>query len=142
MSQRDPVVIPMLSYENGVAALEWLARAFGFRERERLLDDAGRLSHGEMDVGDGVIMLATPTPEYENPRRHRERCESARRWSAVSWVIDGVLVHVENVDAHCERARKAGASILSEPEGGEHGRRYRVEDLEGHRWMFLQREDD
>lgn len=139
MSQKDPEVIPMLSYEDGVAALEWLARAFGFRESARLVDAEGRLTHGEMDAGNGVIMLATPTPEYENPRRHRERCEPARRWSTVPWVIDGVLVLVEDVDAHCEQARKAGASILSEPEDGGPGRRYRVEDLEGHRWMFLQR---
>ncbi|MGH9870055.1 MAG: VOC family protein [Candidatus Polarisedimenticolia bacterium] len=139
MKEVSPAVVPMLSYENGVAALEWLARAFGFRETARMLDADGRLSHGEMAVGNGVIMLATPTPDYESPRRHRERCEPARRWAAVPWVIDGVLVHIEDVDAHCERARKAGASILSEPEGGGPGRRYRVEDLEGHRWMFLQR---
>ena len=139
MAQHDPDVIPMLSYENGVAALEWLARAFGFKERTRMIDAAGRLAHGEMEAGGGLIMLATPTPAYESPRRHREECAPARRWCEVPWVIDGVLVHVADVDAHCERARKAGATILSEPEGGSPGRRYRVEDLEGHRWMFLQR---
>jgi uncharacterized glyoxalase superfamily protein PhnB len=133
-------VIPMLSYEDGVAALDWLVQAFGFSERARMLWPDGRLSHGEMEAGDGVIMLATPTPDYECPKRHREQCESARRWSAVPWVIDGVLVHVDNVDQHYERARAAGALILSEPEDGYPGRRYRAEDLEGHRWMFLQRE--
>jgi uncharacterized glyoxalase superfamily protein PhnB len=138
MPHDDPAVIPMLSYEDGVAALEWLARAFGFKERARVLDAHGRLAHGEMQAGDGVIMLATPTPAYESPRRHRERCAAARLWSAVPWVIDGVLVHVEDQDAHCERARQAGAAILSPPESGDHGRRYRAEDPEGHRWMFLQ----
>ena len=132
-------VIPMLSYENGLAALEWLGKAFGFTERARLVDAQGRLTHGEMEAGGGLIMLATPTPDYESPKHHREACASARRWSTVPWVIDGVLVLVEDVDAHCERARRAGAVILSEPEGGEPGRRYRAEDLEGHSWMFLQR---
>jgi len=47
-------------------------------------------------------------------------------------------VYVDGVDAHYERARQAGANILSAPEGGLPGRRYRAEDLEGHRWMFLQ----
>ena len=139
MSHDNHGVVPMLAYENGVAALEWLARAFGFRETARMLDAEGRLSHGEMEAGSGTIMLATPTPDYESPRRHREHCEPARRWSAVPWVIDGVLVCIDDGDAHCERARRAGASILSEPESGGPGRRYRVEDLEGHRWMFLQR---
>ena len=36
MSANYPTVIPMLSYEDGVAALEWLAKAFGFRERTRI----------------------------------------------------------------------------------------------------------
>jgi PhnB protein len=129
----------MIAYEDGISALEWLERTFGFRERTRMVEPDGRLSHGEMEAGEGVIMVATPSPEYEGPRRHRERCEAARRWSTVPWVIDGVLVYVPDVDAHYERAKRAGAVILIEPEDGFPGRRYRAEDLEGHRWMFLQR---
>lgn len=141
MAERQlPSVIPMISYEDGIAALDWLATAFGFREETRMTGKDGRLSHGEMTAGDGVIMLATPTPDYQGPKTHRERCEDARKWSGVPWVIDGILVYVENVDEHYERARKAGARILSEPEGGPPGRRYRAEDLEGHRWMFMERE--
>ena len=139
MAVKYPEVIPMIAYEDGPAAMDWLAKAFGFRERTRMLDKSGRLSHGEMQAGDGLIMLATPTPEYEAPRRHRARCEPAQRWSMVPYIIDGVLVYVDNVDAHYQRAKKEGASILSEPEGSEEGRRYRAEDLEGHRWMFVQR---
>jgi uncharacterized glyoxalase superfamily protein PhnB len=128
----------MLAYEDGPGALDWLARAFGFVERARMMHD-GRLGHGEMETGSGLVMLATPTPDYESPRHHRTRCERARAWSSVPWVIDGVLVHVENIDAHFERAKQAGATILSELEDGFPGRRYRAEDLEGHRWMFMQR---
>jgi uncharacterized glyoxalase superfamily protein PhnB len=129
----------MLAYEDGFAALDWLARAFGFRERTRMVGKDGRLAHGEMDAGDGVIMLATPTPEYEGPKKHRTRCEQARRWSEVPWVIDGVLVFVPDVDAHFAHAKREGATILSAPEPGPPARRYRVEDLEGHRWMFMER---
>src|SRR4030095_11013609 len=63
-------VIPTLAYENGVAALEWLAAAFGFREVARQIAKDGTLSHGEMECGGGRIMLATPTPDYESPRHH------------------------------------------------------------------------
>src|SRR5438552_13326336 len=73
-----PAVIPMIAYENGPAAMDWLARAFGFRERARFLGDGGRLSHGEMEAGDGLIMLATPSPHYHGPKRHREESEAAR----------------------------------------------------------------
>ena len=139
MATEHQVVIPMISYEDGMAAMDWLSRAFGFRERARIADSAGRLTHGELDVGGGLVMLASPTPEYEAPKRHRENCERAKRWSSVPWIIDGVLVHVDDLDSHFERARAAGATILSGIEEGPPGRRYRVEDLEGHRWFFIER---
>jgi len=139
MSDEYPAVIPMVAYEDGAAAMDWLTRAFGFRERARMLGENGRLSHGEMEAGEGMIMLATPSPDYHAPKRHREECNAARKWSEVPFIIDGVLVYVNDVDAHCERARDAGATILSEVESGGPGKRYRAEDLEGHRWMFMER---
>ena len=134
-----PAVIPMIAYENGPAAMDWLASAFGFKERMRMVTPEGRLSHGEMEAGDGLIMLATPSPDYEGPKKHRENCERAATWSSVPYIIDGVLVYVADVPAHFERARKAGARILSEIDLDERAKRYRVEDLEGHRWMFMER---
>jgi uncharacterized glyoxalase superfamily protein PhnB len=129
-------VVPMIAYEDGNAAMDWLIEAFGFVEADRRISPEGRLTHGELEVGDAIIMLATPTPDYQGPKHHRENCEAARKWSRVPYIIDGVLVQVDDVEAHCERARAAGAVILSEPETTDDGRRYRVEDLEGHRWMF------
>ena len=139
--KHSPSVIPMISYENGTAALDWLRCAFGFREIARLTTPDGRLSHGEMQAGDGLIMLASPTPDYQCPKRHRAVCEDARRWSTVPWIIDGVLVYVENLDRHLKRAKAAGATILSEIEPAPPGRRYRAEDLEGHRWFFFEKDD-
>ncbi|HEY7028932.1 MAG TPA: hypothetical protein VH438_15065 [Gemmatimonadales bacterium] len=103
MADKYPDVIPMIAYADGVAALEWLSRAFGFVERARMVGDDGRLAHGEMEV-------------------------------------DGTLVYVLDVDAHFARAKRQGAVILSELEPGPPARRYRAEDLEGHRWMFMQRD--
>ena len=128
---------PMLSYENGEAAMDWLVQAFGFVEKARMVDK-GRLAHGELDTGDGLVMLASPTPDYESPRTHREHCAAARAWSALPWVIDGVHVYVADVATHFARAKAAGATILSEIQHGPPGARYRCEDLEGHRWMFMQ----
>jgi uncharacterized glyoxalase superfamily protein PhnB len=139
MSDQYPAVIPMIAYENGAAAMDWLARAFGFRERARMLGEGGRLSHGEMEAGDGVIMLATPSPHYRGPKAHREECEAAARWSDVPYIIDGVLVYVDDIETHFERAKSNGATILSPLEQGQEGKRYRAEDVEGHRWMFMQR---
>ena len=131
-------LIPMLSYEDCDAAAEWLKRAFGFGEEERYADDDGRVTHVTLTLGDGVVMIGWPGPDYQSPNHHREACAAAARWSEVPYVIDGVFASVEDVAAHCERARAAGARILSEPDEAFGERRYRVEDLEGHRWMFAQ----
>ena len=139
MADEYPGVIPMLSYENCAAALDWLARVFGFRERTRMPEPDGRIGHAEMDTDQGVIMLASGPAGYESPATRRKRYESIREWLTVPWVVDGVLVYVDDVDAHYERARRADARILSPPEDAPYGRFYRAEDVEGHRWMFMQR---
>jgi uncharacterized glyoxalase superfamily protein PhnB len=132
-------VIPMLAYENGPASMDWLISAFGFREKDRRVE-GGRLTHGELDTGGGVVMLATPSLHYRGPKRHREQCQLAASWHDVPYIIDGVLVYVDDVRSHFENAKAAGATILSPLEdSGEGGRRYRAEDIEGHRWMFMQR---
>jgi uncharacterized glyoxalase superfamily protein PhnB len=139
MATNYPDVIPMIAYEDGPKAMDWLSSAFGFKERARILDKDGRLSHGEMKAGDGVIMLAAPTPDYESPRHHREGCEAAQKWSTVPYIVDGVLVYVDDIDAHVSNAKQRGATILTGVESDQYGKRYRAEDLEGHRWMFMQR---
>jgi len=139
MAATYPDVIPMIAYEDGPKAMDWLSSAFGFKERTRMVGEDGRLSHGEMQAGEGVIMLATPTPDYQAPRRHRAECEPTQKWSSVPYIVDGVLVYVDDVNAHYARAKQRGATILSEPEADDYGKRYRAEDVEGHRWMFMQR---
>ena len=139
MAANYPDVIPMIAYEDGPKAMDWLSSAFGFKERTRMLGKDGRLSHGEMQAGEGVIMLATPSPDYQGPRHHREGCDAAQKWSAVPYIVDGVLVYVDDIDAHFAHAKQKGASILSDVESGQNGKRYRAEDLEGHRWMFMER---
>lgn len=139
MAENFQQFIPMLSYEDGVAALEWLCRVFDFTEQTRRLDDAGRLSHGEIAMGNSIIMLAEPSPDYQSPAHHRQVCADAAKWYAVPYVINGVLVYVDDIHAHFEKAKAGGATILSEIEEGGPGTRYRAEDLEGQRWMFMQK---
>jgi len=139
MAANYPDVIPMIAYEDGPKAMDWLSSAFGFKERDRMLGEDRRVSHGAMEAGHGVIMLATPTPDYQAPRRHRAECEPAQRWSTVPYIVDGVLVYVDDVNAHYQRAKQRGATILSDVEADEPGKRYRAEDVEGHRWMFMER---
>jgi uncharacterized glyoxalase superfamily protein PhnB len=85
-------------------------------------------------------MLGWPGPSYRGPGHHREVCDDARRWLESPFVVDGVYVRVDGIDAHHARARSAGAVILSGVEDNDAvgQRQYRAEDLEGHRWMFAE----
>lgn len=119
-----PQVMPYLLYEDSDAALEFLVSAFGFTEKMRLTGADGRIDHAEVEMGNGVIMFGTPETEYKNPAKLGGRTQN-------------VYVYVDDVDAHCERARKAGARIVREPEDQFYGdRNYLAHDPEGHEWYF------
>ena len=119
-------ITPYLLYEDCDAALEFLARAFGFEEVLRYTGEGGYVNHAEMKVGsDGRIFMGDPGGDFQGPRRlGRETV--------------GIYVEVDDdVDERCERAREAGATIREEPADQEYGeRRFTAEDLEGHVWFF------
>jgi PhnB protein len=129
----------MLAYEDGLAAMNWLCKAFGFSEEVRMLDDNGNLAHGELTMGNSKIMLASPTPDYQSPKHHRQVCAATDKWFQVPYIFNGCLVYVEDIRKHYQTAKANGAVILSEIEEGGPGTRYRAEDPEGHRWMFMER---
>jgi uncharacterized glyoxalase superfamily protein PhnB len=137
MTQR---IVPFLGYEDAAAAIEWLEHAFGFVEdRSARHEENGTITHAELELGGARIFLSTPAG-YASPRTMRESSELARRAYDNPWVIDGLFVEVDDVDAHHERAAANGSTILREPEDPGIGQRiYSAEDLEGHRWMFGER---
>ncbi len=126
-----PRISPYLYYEDGAAAIEWLTRAFGFRERMRMPGEDGRIMHAELELDGGVVMLANPPREaFKNPK-------------ALGTNTSSVYTYVDEVDSHFERAREAGAEILQEPETMPYGdRHYGAKDPEGHEWWFGQHVKD
>jgi hypothetical protein len=84
-------------------------------------------------------MLATPTPDYEGPAEHRAHCSSAAEWSRWPWVIDGVWSMSPTSMCTSSMLSKQGTKMLSGIEDSPGGRLYRAEDVEGHRWMFMER---
>ncbi len=135
-----PTVAPMLAYADAAKALEWLPTAFACEVRNKYVMDDGRIGHAELHFpGNGVVMLAEQPPPYEGPNQLAQNYPPAAQWYDIPYIVNGVWVQVDDVDAHCARARAAGAHILSEPVDEGHGKSYRVADLEGQRWMFSQR---
>jgi hypothetical protein len=92
-------MIPMLTYEDVGAAADWLCSAFGFRPSgEQYRDEEGRVTHAELEYGDGEVMLGFASTDYRSPRRHAQECEQAAKWLDNPYVVDGVLVQVEDLD--------------------------------------------
>jgi uncharacterized glyoxalase superfamily protein PhnB len=119
-----PRVTPYLHYEDCAAAIDWLSEAFGFREILRFTDVNGVVTHAELRLEDGLVFIGHPGPEYRSPKRTGERCAT-------------IHVYIADVDAHYERAKAAGATIVAEPhEPGYGDRRYDAEDPEGQLWFF------
>lgn len=127
---------PVVFYRDPIAALKWLEAAFGFETSMLVTDDAGRLGHAEMKVGEAVIGVGA---EFAS----RELLGPAEMKSPAS--IGGVgtqfvRVHLDDgLDAHHDHARAAGARITQAPADQFYGARtYRALDLEGHVWNFDQ----
>jgi uncharacterized glyoxalase superfamily protein PhnB len=134
-------LVPVLGYEDAAAVIDWLCGAFGASENtdSRVTNADGTVGHAELDIEGSTIFLSTPAG-YVGSRKHRETCETERQMHDNPWVIDGLFVEVDDVDAHHAHAVEGGAAIirgLDEPGIGY--RIYTAEDLEGHRWMFGQR---
>lgn len=133
-------IIPMLAYENGITAIDWLCKTFGFAKNEQMRFMEGeRLAHAELSLNNNIIMLATPTADYISINKQRSENPQLNKIFSTQYIVNGLLVYVDDVDAHYKTAKENGAEILSEIEEGFPGKRYRCADLEGHRWMFMQK---
>jgi len=114
-------VIPALKYRDAPAAIAFLARAFRFAERLAVPGPDGSVAHAELRVGAGTVMLGSRRPDPADP------------WAEA----EGVYVVVDDPDAHCARARAAGAEIAREPQDTPYGsREYTARDPEGRLWSF------
>ena len=113
---------PTLSYRDAPAALKWLAEAFGFEEVEAHAGPDGTIAHAEMRFGGAIVMFGSPKTERQE----------------AGLGLGGIYVGgVEDVDAHHDRARAAGAEIVRELEDTDYGsREYGARDLEGNEWHF------
>jgi uncharacterized glyoxalase superfamily protein PhnB len=112
-------VIPVLIYPDVRDAVGWLAAAFGFVERVRI----GENHRAQLKFGDGAVIVGDVRHDRHPPRPGE--------------VTHSVMVRVENVGAHYERARERGARIIMEPTDFPYGeRQYTAEDLAGHQWTF------
>jgi uncharacterized glyoxalase superfamily protein PhnB len=126
-------------YRDAARMIDWLCAAFGFELRLKVDGDEGRIEHSELTYGDAVLMVGSER------RGTRWGVDMLSPLSLEGANTQGLMLYVDDVDAHCARARGAGARIVDEPAVHDYGedywadRSYGALDPEGHLWWFSQR---
>ena len=141
-----PRISSVIFYRDAGTMIDWLCAAFGFEIRLKIEGEGGHIEHSELTYGGdgdgdiGVVMVGS------------ERLGAGVKFGVqmlspltASGNTQSLMLHVDDVDAHCERARKLGAKIVDEPSVHDYGeqywsdRSYGASDPEGHFWWFTQR---
>ncbi len=123
-------IIPTMKYEDAPAAIDSLCRAFGFEIHRVVPGETGIIEHAQLTFRGGMIMLGSV---QESPFDALQKTPRA---------VGGVgtqspYIVIDDVDAHCAQASRAGAEIVMQPEDQDYGGRlYSCRDPEGHLWNF------
>jgi len=136
-----PRITSCLFYEDAAKAIDWLCRAFGFEVRLKVEGEEGRIEHSELTFGDGLISVGSAGGK--STRKEPLPGMSPRALGGA--ITQALFLYVDDVEAHCARAKAAGAQVIEPPTTSDYGeeywsdRTYRAVDLEGHHWWFGQR---
>ena len=133
-----PRISSSLYYDDAAAAIDWLCDAFGFEVRLKVEGDGGRIEHSELVFGDGLIMVsgsdkADKYPQVRSPGQ------------VGGGNTQNLFMYVDDIEAHCARARAKGARVVVEPKVPDYGedhwsdKSYECVDVGGHHWWFSQR---
>ena len=115
-----PTVFPTLSYDDAAAAVDFLTTAFGAKRYAVYAGDDGKIQHAELRFGNGIVMLGSSSAEMQ-----------------ATAGCGGIYIVVDDPDAHCARARAAGAEITRDLHDEPYGsREYSAKDPEGNSWYF------
>ncbi|MCB9520399.1 MAG: VOC family protein [Myxococcales bacterium] len=141
--RRTPEGWPRLAlsvyYEDASAAIDWLTAAFGFEVRLVVRGEGGIVEHSELTFGEAVVMVG----DDRRQKPFGPRVSSPRGAGGANTQI--AMFYVDDVEAHCARARDAGAEISYPPSVTDYGpeywadKNYQCVDPEGHAWWFCER---
>ena len=92
-------------------------------------DGQGGIAHAQLTFGNGMIMLGSSRSTDSDDLIHHP--------ATLGGETQAPYVIVADPDAHCDRARKANARIVTEIADQDYGgRSYGCTDPEGHLWYF------
>src|SRR5919198_4439378 len=127
-----PRVTPYLHVDGAAAAIDFYTKVLGAKERMRMPAPEGRIGHAELEIGDGLVMLADEAPDM-----------GVRGPRTVGGTPVAISVYVDDVDSVFERAIAEGAKSLRAVENQFYGDRTgQFEDPFGHLWSVATHVED
>ena len=130
-----------IHYRDTRGMMDWLMNAFGFEERIAVPGENGEIVHGELELPGGILMISSA--DTGDPERFGLRRASPADVGGAN--TQTLQLYVDDADAHFERAKAAGATIVQEPFISDHGEDYWADksygclDPEGHLWWIVER---
>jgi len=117
-----------LRYTDAHAAIAWLCEAFGFETQVVYEGPDDTVAHAQLTFGGAVLMLGSAREGGTYPAKTPQQ---------LGGITGSIYVYVPDPDAHCARARAAGARIAMEPSDTDYGsREYASYDIEDYWWTF------
>jgi PhnB protein len=125
-------VTPYLTLNDATGAIEFYKKAFGAKEKMRLMGPGGKIGHAEIVIGDSPVMLADESPMMGT------RSPKSMGGSPIS-----IVVYVENVDGTVKQAVSSGAKLERPIEDKFYGDRMgSVIDPYGYMWHIATHIED
>lgn len=116
----------LLGYSNIDAARRFFVDALGFEETWSATDDQGRLTRSHVQFGDTVLLL-------DKPGAH-----GVLSPAEAGGLTHLIVIQVDDLDAHHQRAVAGGATVRAEPADRPWGRDYELADPEGYVFSFFE----
>lgn len=123
-------IIPSMRYADAPKAIDWLCDVFGFKRHLVVPGENNTIVHAQLSFGDGMIMMGSVRDD-----EHGKLAKTPADTGGVQ--TQCIYMIVKDTDAHYEKTKAAGATIIREIQDEAHGGRgYGCLDLEGHLWYF------
>ena len=127
-----PRVTPYLYVDGGAAAIDFYVGVLGATESVRMAGPEGKIGHAELKIGDSLIMLADASAEM-----------GGQTPGSLGGTPVTLMVYVEDVDAVCDKAVAAGATMERDVDVQFYGDRAgQFVDPFGHKWFIATHVED
>ena len=116
---------PALAFKGADAAIKWYVNVFGAKEKMRFENPDKTIAHGEITIGDSVVMVSEENPQYN-------KSPKTANGNSVN-----LFIYVPDVDKTIEKALDNKAKLIMPAEDQFYGDRSgRIEDPFGYIWII------